>query len=198
MFPTGSTLIFLSCLWAFSCIGKEIGVGHGQQVTLHLRNGEKLPVQLVSGAPSELLLKSPLFEEPFAFPISLIHGVEFPGNQQTPQSPFQINTSNRDVLYGDLLEAEEDTLIFSHAYLKRVLFKRDAVSAFYRKQARPIFDGSRLESWEVHKHGLGGKGLSTMNCLGALKPVQFPCWMTKASCPALPLFYRINSPLTLP
>ncbi len=157
MFPTGSTLIFLSCLWAFSCIGKEIGEGHGQQVTLHLRNGEKLPVQLVSGAPSELLLKSPLFEEPFVFPISLIHGVEFPGNQQTPQSPFQINTSNRDVLYGDLLEAAEDTLIFSHAYLKRVLFKRDAVTAFYRKQARPIFDGSRLESWEVHKHGLGGQ-----------------------------------------
>ena len=114
-------------------------------------------MQLVSGAPSELLLKSPLFEEPFVFPISLIHGVEFPGNQQTPQSPFQINTSNRDVLYGDLLEAAEDTLIFSHAYLKRVLFKRDAVTAFYRKQARPIFDGSRLESWEVHKHGLGGE-----------------------------------------
>ena len=198
MFPTGSTLIFLSCLWAFSCIGKEIGEGHGQQATLHLRNGEKLPVQLVSGAPSELLLKSPLFEEPFAFPISLIHGVEFPGNQQTPQSPFQINTSNRDVLYGDLLEAEEDTLIFSHAYLKRVLFKRDAVSAFYRKQARPSLMALVWKAGRFTSTVSGGRGLSTMNCLGARKPVQFPCWMTKASCLALPLFYRINSPLTLP
>jgi peroxiredoxin len=120
---------------------------------LYLSNGGFVRGQL-QGSPDPKVLhwRSPLFAEPFAFPLSAVNAVHYAAAGPLPEPPggYGFELGDDDVLYGDLVGLTENEVELESTRIGRVHLAREHIRRLYRwKGADSIYLGPNgLAGWK--------------------------------------------------
>jgi thiol-disulfide isomerase/thioredoxin len=126
---------------------------------LHLVNDGFLPGQLLDSDRGDILRwQSRLFAKPFEFPLNGISTAQFPVvlPRPKPAGEYCIELTGGDVLYGDILEFSESSLLVKAENVGSVHVKRANVQRIYRwKETSLIYLGpSGLDGWDFAMPGV--------------------------------------------
>jgi thiol-disulfide isomerase/thioredoxin len=129
------------------------------QPILHLANDGFLPGQLLDSDKADALRwQSRLFTKPFDFPLDGISTAQFPVvlPRPSPAGEYCFELTSGDVLYGDILEFSETSLLIKAADAGSIRVKRTSVQRIYRwKETSLIYLGpSGLDGWNVATPGI--------------------------------------------
>jgi thiol-disulfide isomerase/thioredoxin len=108
---------------------------------LHLTNSGFLPGELLgSDDPNVLRWYSPLFTEPFQFPLDVVSAVHHapPSVRPKPTGEYCFELVDDDTLYGDLLGLTDTNVELETARFGRVHVRREHVRRFYRWQGEEL------------------------------------------------------------
>lgn len=129
------------------------------QTILHLSNDGFLPGQLLDSDQADVLRwQSRLFTKPFEFPLRGVSTAQFPVvlPRPKPAGEYCIELSGGDVLYGDILEFSESSLLIKAADAGTIHVSRTNVQRIYRwKETSLIYLGpSGLDGWDFAMPGV--------------------------------------------
>ena len=120
---------------------------------LHLTNKGFMPGELRgSDNPNVLHWHSPFFIQPFRFPLSAVNTVHYtlPQKQPKPTGEYCIELVGGDVVYGDLMGLDNETVLLADKRIGRVNLRREHIRRLYRWQgAELIYLGPNgLAGWK--------------------------------------------------
>ncbi len=129
------------------------------QPILHLTNDGFLPGKLLDSNEADVIRwQSRLFTKPFNFPLNGISTAQFPVvlPRPTPAGEYCFELTSGDVLYGDILEFSEASLLIKAADAGSVHVKRTSVQRIYRwKETSLIYLGpTGLDGWDFAMPGI--------------------------------------------
>ena len=116
-------LIILFVLFMFSL--RVIG-GEGQ-VKIRWKNGDVLPGRILQSQNSVLHFSSEIFQDNLAISTSELEALEFDSEKGKSDLDFLIVTTTGDVINANLVDANENSFIFSSKRLSRIQIKRNSV-----------------------------------------------------------------------
>ena len=140
-------LIILFVLFMFSLrvIGDE------GQVKIRWKNGDVLPGRVLQSQNPVLHFSSEIFQDNLAISTSELEALEFDSEKENSDLNFLIVTTTGDVIKANLIDANENSFIFSSKRLSRIQIKRDSVYSLNRlNNPNLIFDGSQLNEWNLY------------------------------------------------
>ena len=128
------------------------------QPILHLANDGFVPGQLLNSDQADVLRwQSRLFTTPFEFPLDGISTAQFPVvlPRPKPTGEYCIELSGGDVLYGDILEFTETSLLIKAADAGPIHVSRASVQRIYRWKATSLIylGPSGLDGWDFAMPG---------------------------------------------
>ena len=139
-------LIILFVLFMFSL--RVIG-GEGQ-VKIRWKNGDVLPGRILQSQNPVLHFSSEIFQDDLAISTSELEALEFDSEKENSDLDFLIVTTTGDVIKANLIDANENSFIFSSKRLSRIQIKRDSVYSLNRlNNPNLIFDGSQFNQWDL-------------------------------------------------
>jgi thiol-disulfide isomerase/thioredoxin len=106
----------------------------GEPAVLHLTDDGFLPGQVEASADVNVLRwRSPLFAQPFDFPLASVSAVHYPlpGNRPKPVGEYCFELAGDDVIYGNLLGLTDDTVEIDAARIGHVHLRRASIGRFY-------------------------------------------------------------------
>ena len=125
--------------------------------TLQWNNGDRLEGQLLGYRDGYVRWDSPQFSSPLEIHSDYIAAVEFPSDRKDKASTeaFRIETSNGDVLFGNLEEINASTIKIRGERIGTLALRRDRVREVRQlKHTQVMYDGPRwLDGWKVLKAG---------------------------------------------
>ena len=139
-------LIILFVLFMFSLrvIGDE------GQVKIRWKNGDVLPGRILQSQNPVLHFSSEIFQDNLAISTSELEALEFDSEKENSDLDFLIVTTTGDVIKANLIDANENSFIFSSKRLSRIQIKRDSVYSLNRlNNPNLIFDGSQFNQWDL-------------------------------------------------
>jgi len=126
---------------------------------LHLSNDGYLPGQLLDSDQTDVIRwQSRLFTKPFEFPLSGVSTAQFPVvlPRPKPAGEYCFELTGGDVLYGDILEFSESSLLIQAADAGTIHVSRTNIQRIYRwKETSLIYLGpSGLDGWDFAMPGI--------------------------------------------
>ena len=124
--------------------------GHG---TLFWGNGDSLNGDLLSAKGDTLVWNSPLFAVPLSLDLSVLSAVRFPeleaGKPTDGDDGFRVTLVNNNVLYGELLGVDRDSVKFDSRRHGTIVLQRTGIRNLQRTNKQGlVFLGPRgLEGW---------------------------------------------------
>ncbi|WP_459557481.1 TlpA family protein disulfide reductase [Lacunimicrobium album] len=119
--------------------------------TLYWNQGDQLAGTLEAGDADTVTWKSPSFRDPLQVKVNVLSRVQFPHRSTavTPIGQFRIEMHNKDILYGDLLNIEEEYLTFTSPRMGQFRLKRSEIHNLRRhNDAAMIYNGPRgMKDW---------------------------------------------------
>jgi thiol-disulfide isomerase/thioredoxin len=163
--PYVAGTLFIGCFWL--CLASAATAADGAaNAVLHLKDGGFVPGELGgSEDPKALRWRSPLFAQPFDFPLSAVNAVHYAARGPLPQpaGEYCFELGDDDVLFGNFLALTEEEVELDSARLGRVHLRREHVRRLYRSHGvDSIYLGPNgLAGWKYSEAALAGGSGST-------------------------------------
>ena len=139
-------LIMLFVLFMFSVRV----IGDQEQVKIRWKNGDVLPGRILQSQNPVLHFSSEIFQDNLAISTSELEALEFDSEKGKSDLDFLIVTTTGDVIKANLVDANENSFIFSSKRLSRIQIKRNSVYSLSRlNNPNLIFDGSQFNQWDL-------------------------------------------------
>ena len=126
-----------------------------RELLLHWKNGDMLPGQLKRSDSGTIHWTSPYFLDDLVLDVGVLDSVAFPTPLVIPTGAFRIDAVSGDVWVADLIDADDDTFLFSSKRHGQFRVKRSAIYRLDRleRQIRHdfLFNGSQLTNWKLSK-----------------------------------------------
>lgn len=126
-----------------------------RELLLHWKNGDMLPGQLNGSDSGTIHWTSPYFLDDLVLDVGVLDSVAFPTPLVLPTGAFRIDAVSGDVWVADLIDADDDTFLFSSKRHGQFRVKRSAIYRLDRleRQIRHdfLFNGSQLTNWRLSK-----------------------------------------------
>ena len=125
-------------------------IGDQEQVKIRWKNGDVLPGRILQSQNPVLHFSSEIFQDNLAISTSELEALEFDSEKGKSDLDFLIVTTTGDVIKANLVDANENSFIFSSKRLGRIQIKRDSVYSLSRlNNPKLIFDGSQFNQWDL-------------------------------------------------
>ncbi len=121
---------------------------------LRWKNGDSLSGKLLESKSGKIRWSSPYFADELEIDASVLDSIVFSKVAESKQGTFRIGTTSGDVWTADIINSDENTLVFSNKRFGKFRVKRSSIySLESREHSNLLFDGSQLSSWEVPHTG---------------------------------------------
>ena len=155
-----------------TALGVPTGQAEGRDLLLHWKNGDMLPGQLslTNNSSTDNFNKarvvgqsgsgtihwtSPYFLDDLVLDVGVLDSVAFPKPSVLTTGAFRVDAVSGDVWVADLIDADDDTFLFSSERHGQFRVKRSAIYRLDRveRQERQdfLFNGSKLMNWKSSK-----------------------------------------------
>ncbi|SVE05620.1 uncharacterized protein METZ01_LOCUS458474, partial [marine metagenome] len=125
-------------------------IGDQGQVVIRWKNGDVLPGRILQSQNPVLRFSSEIFQNNLAVSTSELEALEFDSEKEESDLGFLIVTTTGDVIKANLVDANENSFIFSSKRLSRIQIKRNSVYSLTRlNNPNLIFDGSQFNQWDL-------------------------------------------------
>ena len=126
-----------------------------KELLLHWKNGDMLPGQLNSSDSGTIHWTSPYFLDDLVLDVGVLDSVAFPNPSVLTTGAFRIDAVSGDVWVADLIDADDDTFLFSSKRHGQFRVKRSAIYRLDRLERQErhdfLFNGSQLTNWRSSK-----------------------------------------------
>ena len=126
-----------------------------RELLLHWKNGDMLPGQLKSSDLGTIHWTSPYFLDDLVLDVGVLDSVAFPTVLKPSTGAFRIDAVSGDVWVADLIDADDDTFLFSSKRHGQFRVKRSAIYRLDRLERQErhdfLFNGSQLTNWRLSK-----------------------------------------------
>ena len=126
-----------------------------RELLLHWKNGDMLPGQLKRSDSGTIHWTSPYFLDDLVLDVGVLDSVAFPTPLVLPTGAFRIDAVSGDVWVADLIDADDDTFLFSSKRHGQFRVKRSAIYRLNRLERQErhdfLFNGSQLTNWRSAK-----------------------------------------------
>ena len=142
----------LTVLWTPMIRAQETETSQAYTQTLRWKNGDVLPGRLLEGTSNVIRWESPYFSDDLVVDIGVLDSVIFPKQSVPATEAFRVGTVSGDILIADIVDSDDDTVLFSSERHGRFRVDRAAIYSLERRvHPNLIFDGSQLTNWELPK-----------------------------------------------
>ena len=125
-------------------------IGDEEAVKIRWKNGDVLPGRILKSENPVLRFSSVIFQDNLVIGTSELEALEFDSKKENSDLDFMIVTTTGDIIKANLIDANENSFIFSSKRLSRIQIKRDAVYSLNRlNNPNLIFDGSQFNQWDL-------------------------------------------------
>ena len=120
--------------------------------TLRWKNGDVLPGKLLGSEPGLIHWASPHFSDDLVIDIGVLDSVIFPEQSVPATEAFRVGTVSGDVWIADIVDSDDDTILFSSKRHGQFRVNRLAIYTLERRvHPNLVFDGSQLVNWKLPK-----------------------------------------------
>ena len=144
-----SVRLFLIMVFSLFMFSVRV-IGDQGQVVIRWKNGDVLPGRILQSQNPMLRFSSEIFQNNLAVSTSELEALEFDSEKEESDLGFLIVTTTGDVIKANLVDANENSFIFSSKRLSRIQIKRNSVYSLTRlNNPNLIFDGSQFNQWDL-------------------------------------------------
>jgi len=122
---------------------------------LYCANGDAIPGRLLSADGEALRWQTPLFKEPLTLSMPNLGEILFdhPGGRPRTTEPYRVVLRNRDVLYGEIKDINDQHVVLASIRHGQIAIDRSAVRSLLRMaNSSVIYDGPiGLAGWQIIK-----------------------------------------------
>ena len=126
-----------------------------RELLLHWKNGDMLPGQLNGSDLGTIHWTSPYFLDDLVLDVGVLDSVAFPNPSVLTTGAFRIDAVSGDVWVADIIDADDDTFLFSSKRHGQFRVKRSAIYRLDRLERQErhdfLFNGSQLTNWRLSK-----------------------------------------------
>ena len=136
-------------------------VTNAQETVLFWKNGDSLPGKLLDSKSGKIRWASDYFSDELVLDVNVLDSIVFPNKEKpTPNAEikkqsvsdsgtFRVGTVAGDIWTADIIDSDENTLLFSNKRYGQFRVKREAIYMLENQEhTNLIFDGSQLSAWQ--------------------------------------------------